>query len=66
MLNGFGKNKFAVIKIVMEITGLDIKDAKELVENTPIPLKQGLEKADAEKLRKKITDAGGTAEVKGE
>ncbi|MBC7821854.1 MAG: ribosomal protein L7/L12 [Planctomycetaceae bacterium] len=64
VLNGYGKNRFAVIKVVMEITGLDIKDAKELVENTPIPLKQGIEKADAEKLRKKITDAGGTAEVK--
>lgn len=64
VLSGYGKNKFAVIKVVMEITGLDIKDAKELVENTPIPIKQGLEKADAEKLRKKVTDAGGTAEVK--
>lgn len=64
MLNGYGKNKFAVIKVVMEITGLDIKDAKELVENTPIPLKQGIEKVDAEKLRKKVTDVGGTAEVK--
>lgn len=66
VLNGFGKNKFAVIKIVMEITGLDIKDAKELVENTPIPIKQGIDKKEADKLKKKLTDAGGTAEVKAE
>lgn len=64
VLKGYGKNKFAVIKVVMEITGLDLKDAKELVENTPIPLKQGLDKADGEKLLKKITAAGGTGEVK--
>lgn len=66
VLNGFGKNKFAVIKIVMEITGLEIKDAKELVENLPIPIKQGLDKKEADKLKKKLTDAGGTAEVKAE
>jgi large subunit ribosomal protein L7/L12 len=64
VLNGFGKNKFAVIKVVMEITGLDLKDAKELVENTPISLKQGIAKPDADKLLKKITAAGGTGEVK--
>jgi ribosomal protein L7/L12 len=64
VLTGPGKNKFAVIKVVMEITGLEIKDAKELIENTPIPLKQGLGKPDAEKLLKKITAAGGTGEVK--
>jgi ribosomal protein L7/L12 len=64
VLKGYGKNKFAVIKVVMEITGLDLKDAKELVENTPIALKQGIGKADGEKLLKKITAAGGTGEVK--
>ena len=64
ILTSPGKNKFAVIKVVMEITGLEIKDAKELVENTPIQLKGGLSKADADKLLKKITTAGGTGEVK--
>ena len=60
-LNDPGEKKFAVIKVVMLETGLEIKDAKELVESTPILLKQGLSKADAEKLLKKLTDAGGDA-----
>lgn len=60
-LNDAGNQKFAVIKVVMQETGLEIKDAKELVESTPILLKQDLSKADADKLLKKLTDAGGDA-----
>lgn len=63
VLNGYGKSKFPVVKVVMEITGLDLNDAKELVETAPIPLKQSISKTEAEKLRKKIIDAGGDASV---
>jgi large subunit ribosomal protein L7/L12 len=63
VLRSYGKQKFPVMKAVMSITGLEIKDAKELVENTPITLKQGLSKDEAEKVRKKINEAGGVAVV---
>lgn len=56
-----GKQKYAVIKVIMLETGLEIKDAKELAENTPILLKQGLSKVDADKLLKKLTGAGAEA-----
>ncbi len=55
--------KISVIKVVREATGLGLKEAKDLVEGAPKPVKQGLSKADAEKLAKAITEAGGVAEL---
>ena len=63
VLNDVGKNKFAVVKLVMEITELELKDAKELVDNLPFSLKKGLKKEAAQALLKKIESAGGTAEI---
>ncbi len=64
ILTGFGANKIQVIKVVREITGLGLKEAKDLVEGVPKPLKEAVAKKDAGDLKKKIEDAGGTAEVK--
>ena len=64
ILTGFGANKIQVIKVVREITGLGLKEAKDLVEGVPKPLKEAVAKKDAADLKKKIEDAGGTAEVK--
>jgi large subunit ribosomal protein L7/L12 len=64
ILTGFGANKIQVIKVVREITGLGLKEAKDLVEGVPKPLKEAIAKKDAGDLKKKIEDAGGTAEVK--
>jgi large subunit ribosomal protein L7/L12 len=64
VLTGFGDNKIPVIKIVRAATGLGLKEAKDLVEAAPKPIKQGLSKEDAGKLKAEIEAAGGTAEVK--
>ena len=64
VLTAVGGNKVAVIKAVREITGLGLKEAKELVDNAPKTIKEKVEKADAEAVAKKLTDAGATAEVK--
>jgi large subunit ribosomal protein L7/L12 len=64
VLTGFGSNKIQVIKVVREVTGLGLKEAKDLVEGVPKPLKEGIAKKDAEELRKKVEEAGGTAEIK--
>ena len=64
ILTGFGENKIGVIKIVRSATSLNLKEAKELVEGVPKPLKTGLSKEDAEKLKKEVEAAGGTAELK--
>jgi len=64
ILTGFGSNKIQVIKVVRELTGLGLKEAKELVEGVPKPLKEGIAKKDAEEMKKKIEEAGGTAEIK--
>jgi large subunit ribosomal protein L7/L12 len=64
VLTGFGSNKIQVIKVVRELTGLGLKEAKDLVEGVPKPLKEGVAKKDAEDMKKKIADAGGTAEIK--
>lgn len=64
ILTGFGANKVAAIKVVREITGLGLAEAKGLVEAAPKAVKEGISKADAEALVKKITDAGATAEMK--
>src|SRR5512145_122114 len=64
ILTGFGANKIQVIKVVREVTGLGLKEAKDLVEGVPKPLKEAVAKKDAEDMKKKIAEAGGTAEIK--
>lgn len=59
-----GAQKINVIKVVREITGLGLKEAKDLVESTPKPLKEGVGKEEAEELKKKLTEAGAKVEVK--
>ena len=64
VLTSFGSNKVPVIKAVREITGLGLKEAKELVEGAPAPVKEGVEKAEAEDVQKKLEEAGASVEVK--
>ena len=64
LLTEIGGNKMAVIKSVKEITGLGLKEAKELVDNAPKNIKEGVSKADAEEIQKKLQDAGATVELK--
>ncbi len=64
ILTNGGAQKVQVIKVVREITGLGLKEAKALVDEAPKPVKEGIAKAEAEEIAKKITEAGGTAEVK--
>ena len=64
ILTAFGENKVNVIKAVREVTGLGLKEAKDLVDGAPKPVKEGVNKADADAIVKKITDAGGKVEVK--
>ncbi len=64
ILTGAGSNKVGVIKAVREVTGLGLKEAKDLVESAPAVVKEGISKADADALKKKLEDAGGTAELK--
>jgi large subunit ribosomal protein L7/L12 len=59
-----GANKIPVIKVVREITGLGLKEAKDLVEGAPKPIKAGLNKEQAEDIKKKLTEVGATVEVK--
>jgi len=64
MLASFGENKVNVIKAVREITGLGLKEAKDLVDGAPKAVKEGVNKADAEAAKKKLEDAGAKVEVK--
>jgi large subunit ribosomal protein L7/L12 len=64
MLNAAGENKVNVIKAVREVTSLGLKEAKDLVDGAPKPVKEGISKADAEAILKKLTDAGAKAEIK--
>jgi len=64
MLTATGDNKVNVIKAVREITGLGLKEAKDLVDGAPKPVKEGVSKADADAAAKKLTDAGAKAEIK--
>jgi len=64
VLSSFGENKVNVIKAVRELTGLGLKEAKDLVDGAPKPVKEGINKADAEAAKKKLDDAGGKAEIK--
>lgn len=64
ILTGFGDKKIPVIKVVREITKLGLKEAKDLVESVPKPVIQGIGKEEAESIKKKIEEAGGTVEIK--
>jgi len=64
VLADFGANKVGVIKAVREITGLGLKEAKDLVDGAPKPVKEGVSKADAEAAKKKLEEAGAKAEIK--
>jgi large subunit ribosomal protein L7/L12 len=64
VLSSFGENKVNVIKAVRELTGLGLKEAKDLVDGAPKPVKEGVNKADAEAAKKKLEEAGAKAEVK--
>ena len=64
VLKAAGDKKIQVIKVVREVTGLGLKEAKDLVEGAPKVVKEGLPKADAEALKKKIEEQGGVAELK--
>ncbi|MCA1057153.1 50S ribosomal protein L7/L12 [Rossellomorea aquimaris] len=64
VLESAGSQKIKVIKVVREITGLGLKEAKELVDNTPKPLKEGVSKEEAEELKAKLEEVGAGVEVK--
>jgi large subunit ribosomal protein L7/L12 len=64
VLTAVGDNKVNVIKAVREVTSLGLKEAKDLVDGAPKPVKEGVSKADAEAVLKKLTDAGAKAEIK--
>ena len=64
VLASFGESKINVIKAVREVTGLGLKDAKELVEGAPKPVKENVAKDEAEQAKKKLEEAGGTVEIK--
>jgi large subunit ribosomal protein L7/L12 len=63
-MSSFGANKVGVIKVIREITGLGLKEAKDLVEGVPSVVKEGIPKADAEAIKKKLDEAGAAAEIK--
>jgi large subunit ribosomal protein L7/L12 len=64
VLTGVGANKINVIKAVREVTSLGLKEAKDLVDGAPKPIKEGVNKEEAEAIKKKFTEAGATVEVK--
>jgi large subunit ribosomal protein L7/L12 len=64
VLTGSGDKKIQVIKVVRELTGLGLKEAKDLVDGAPKPVKEGVPKAEAETIKKKLEEAGGTVELK--
>ena len=64
VMTSFGDKKLDVIKVVREITGMGLKDTKDLVENVPSKIKEAVSKSDAEEIQKKLQEAGATAELK--
>ena len=64
VLTGFGDKKVAVIKAVRGITGLGLKEAKDMVESAPAPVKEGVDKAEAEDIQKQLEEAGASVELK--
>ena len=63
ILKAAGANKLAIVKIVKELTGLGLKEAKDLVDGAPKPVKEGVDKATAEEIKTKLADAGADVEV---
>lgn len=64
ILTKVGDKKIQVIKVVRELTGLGLKEAKDLVDNTPKPLKEGIDKSSAEEIKNKLKEVGGEVEIK--
>ena len=64
VMTSFGENKVAVIKVVRTVTGLGLKEAKDLVEGAPSPIKEGVPKDEAETIKKQLEEAGAKVEVK--
>jgi large subunit ribosomal protein L7/L12 len=64
ILKNGGANKLQVVKVVKDVTGLGLKEAKDLVDGAPKPVKEGISKEDAEALKKQLTEAGAEVEVK--
>ena len=64
VLASFGSSKVPVIKVVREITGLGLKEAKDLVESAPAAVKEGIEQSEADELKKKLEEVGATVEIK--
>ena len=64
VLGGAGEKKIQVIKVVRELTGLGLKEAKDLVDGAPKPVKEGVSKGEAEAMKKKLEEAGATVELK--
>jgi len=64
VMNSFGENKVAVIKVVRTVTGLGLKEAKDLVEGAPSTVKEGVKKDEAETIKKQLEEAGATAAIK--
>ena len=64
ILTGFGDKKLGVIKVIREITGLGLKEAKDMVEGCPKPVKESISKDDAEKIKAQLVEAGATVEIK--
>jgi len=63
ILKAAGPNKLSIVKIVKELTGLGLKEAKDLVDTAPKPIKEGVDKATAEELKKKLDEAGADVEI---
>jgi large subunit ribosomal protein L7/L12 len=64
ILTGFGNNKIQVIKVVRELTGLGLKEAKDLVDGVPKPVKEGIQKDEAAKIKAKLEEQGATVDIK--
>lgn len=64
VMTSFGANKIEVIKVIRAVTGLGLKEAKDMVEGVPATVKEATSKADAEDIKKKLTEAGATVDVK--
>ncbi|MDR2058226.1 MAG: 50S ribosomal protein L7/L12 [Dysgonamonadaceae bacterium] len=64
VLKGVGANKLAIVKLVKELTGLGLKEAKEIVDSAPAPIKEGVSKDEAEALKKSLEEAGAEVELK--
>lgn len=64
VMTSFGANKIEVIKVIRAITGLGLKEAKDMVEGVPSPVKEGVSKDEAEDIKKKLQEAGATVDVK--